>query len=77
MMLDLKGEQLEVHTCTFLAHFHTAHITLRFPCLFFVEWRSKNGCDSTAMINRRKPVNSVVNLDETLTLTTNLLYHNK
>ena len=77
MMLDVDANEVEVHSCTFLGHFRSASIILRFPSLFFVEWRSKNGRDTTAMLNRRKPDRSRVDLDETLTLTTDLLYHRK
>jgi hypothetical protein len=64
-----------VHLCTFEGYFQRAKVNLRFPSLFFVEWKSMNAKNSVGMIGRKRAVNSQIDLDETLAFTTEMIYH--
>lgn len=64
-----------IHLCTFEGYFEKAKVNLRFPSLFFVEWKSMNAKSSVSMIGRKKAINSLVDLDESLSYTTEMIYH--
>lgn len=50
-------------------------MNLRFPSLFFVEWKTINGKNAVTMVGRKRAVNSLIELDEALNFTTEMLYH--
>ena len=76
-MLELSDTEVKDNVCTFEAYFEQAKVNLRFPSLFFVEWKTMNAKNSVAMLGRKRAVNSIVNLEESLTFTTELIYHKR
>jgi hypothetical protein len=74
-MYEINDSEVVVKICTFEAYFQKAMVNLRFPSLFFVEWKSMNAKNSVSMLGRKRAVNSQVELDETLSFTTEMIYH--
>ena len=74
-MLQISENEVSVHLCTFQANFQKAKVNLRFPSLFFVEWKAINNKNSVCTIGRKKAVNSLIELDEDLTFSTEMIYH--
>lgn len=74
-MYEISDSEVVIHLCTFEAYFYKAKVNLRFPSLFFVEWKSMNSKNSVAMIGRKRAINSNIDLDETLLFTTEMIFH--
>jgi acid phosphatase class B len=74
-MYEISDSDVVIHLCTFEAYFYKAKVNLRFPSLFFVEWKSMNSKNSVAMIGRKRAINSNIDLDETLLFTTEMIFH--
>jgi hypothetical protein len=34
---------IAIYNCTFSAHVETANVLIKFPCQYFLEWKTANG----------------------------------
>lgn len=65
---------MEVHDCIFQGNFIKAKLNLRFPCSFFIEWRSLNGKQLILSANKYKAKNGIVEFNDTLSFSTEMLW---
>ena len=62
-MFEINDSEVVIQVCTFEAYFDKASVNIRFPSLFFVEWKSMNAKNSVSMISRKRAVNFIVDLE--------------
>jgi hypothetical protein len=61
-------KNLQVHNCLVEVHLYSARTNVKFPCFYFVEWKSMNGkIIMGASKNQIEAVEGVVTFDEKLT----------
>ena len=74
-MFEVNDTEVTIQVCTFEGYFERATVNLKFPSLFFVEWKSMNSKNSVSMISRKRAIDSVVDLDEAVSFTTEMIFH--
>lgn len=42
-MIELSDKDISVYECNFNIHIQSANISIKFPCHYFIEWKSING----------------------------------
>lgn len=70
-------QDIEVHECVFGSFFSKAKINLRFPCSFFLEWKSVSGNILAISSNKYKAKNGIVEFNESMSFKTELLWDRK
>ena len=64
-----------MHRCTFQAHFTTAKVNIRFPSVFFMEWKEVHGRNAVAMTGRPRADKTLITFEEELSWGTEMLFH--
>jgi hypothetical protein len=72
-MDNCSERNITIYVCTFTVHVEAANVLIKFPCQYFLEWKTQNG--KKVAEGKARPVarNSQVEFNETLELTTEMV----
>ena len=73
-MKYLKENEAKVYNCTFELELYELRIFLRFPCKFFVEWKTTSGNKQTKTQGFGENVDGKVLFNQKLTLEAEMLH---
>lgn len=71
--MDQRQRDATVLLCTFQLTVQSANVLIKFPCNYFVEWKTGNGRKVVEGVGRPTAVQSVVHFGETLEMTTEMI----
>ena len=76
-MFDYNDPSIEVEMCRFEAEISKAHVVIKFPCSYFVEWRTINNRYSIVTKTQAKTGKNEAVFKEKLSFHTEMVYNNK
>ena len=67
---SVNENDTKVYNCTFQLHLHELRILLKFPCKFFIEWKTVNGTKSVKTQGLNECINGRVLFNQSLSIET-------
>lgn len=61
-----REQDVSIFLCTFEVKVHKANVLIKFPCQYFLEWKTSNGKKIVEGIERPTANNTIVEFNETL-----------